>query len=452
MTGSDAGFPRPGDTVQMVGARAPVTIEARVAQGGQGVVFRGLMPSGAPAAVKWYRPSRYAERQRRAIAYLTTHRRPHAAFAWPIDIVTCEQVNGFGYVMPWVPPERFGSLIGLLRAEQQPSFRVITLIGRQLVDAFAALHASGLCYRDINFGNLLVDPGAPGGTGLPEVAIVDNDNVGLEGGDVFVRGTPRFMAPEVITGKADPSTVTDLHSLAVFLFFLLVRGHPLEGSRVRLSYTWDSGGHVSETRLAVQFFGVDPLFVFDPGNSANVPEPGDPMLTWWPIYPGFIREMFVRAFGSGLKDASLSGRIMEGEWRRALIRLGDCVSACSCSAAVFWDPGDPGMRCWKCKSVPPAPALLEVAGHTVVLSEGSVLTNGHLSRGNDFITPAATVERHPRRPQDLVLRNLGDSAWTVRPAGEEAKTVGPGQRLGVRPMSIGFGPVRGSIRGPAANA
>lgn len=439
---ADTAFPRPGDTVQMVRAKAPVQIEARVAEGGQGVVFRGLMASGAPAAVKWYRHSNFAQRQRKSITYLTTHRRPHAAFAWPIDIVTSERATGFGYVMPWVPPERFGSLIGMLRSQQQPSFRVIAQVGRQLVDAFAALHASGLCYRDINFGNLLVDPAGP------EVAIVDNDNVGVEGGDVFVRGTPRFMAPEVITGQAEPSTATDLHSLAVFLFFLLVRGHPLEGRRVRLSYTWDSGGHVSETRLATRFFGVEPLFVFDPNDSSNSPEPGDPMLIWWPIYPRFIREKFERAFGSGLTDASLSGRIMEAEWRRALIRLADCVSVCSCAAALFWDPDDPGVRCWNCRNVPPPPPLLDVGGHTVVLSEGAVLTSGHLSQGNDFLTPRATVERHPRRPQDLVLRNLGDTAWTVHPTGEESKSVAPGQRLGVRPMTIAFGPVRGSIRGP----
>jgi hypothetical protein len=172
------------------------------------------------------------------------------------------------------------------------------------------------------------------------------------------------------------------------------------------------------------------------------------MLIWWPIYPRFIRELFIRAFGTGLRDASLGGRITEGEWRRALIRLGDSVAACSCAAAVFWDADDPQARCWNCRAVPPAPPLLEIPGHVVVLSEGTVLTSNHLARDRDYRTARALVERHPRRPGEVVLRNMSDTKWTVQPVGEEPKTVKPQQRLGVRPMTIRFGSVRGSIRIP----
>lgn len=438
-------FPEAGDVVQMVRAGTPIRLEARVAEGGQGVVYQGRMDTGTQVAVKWYRPGPYAGRQRRAIGALTSHARAHPAFAWPIDVVECHRVPGFGYVMQWVP-ERFGSLIEMLRAPQQPSFRVLAAIGRELADAFAALHASGLCYRDISFGNLLVDPARC------EVAIVDNDNVGTEGGEVFVRGTLRFMAPEIICEEALPSTVSDLYSLAVFLFFLLMHGHPLEGRRVRTSYTWQPDRHISETDLAIQHFGINPVFVFDPADRSNEPEPGDPMLIWWPIYPRFIRELFIRAFGTGLKDASLSGRIIESEWRLALVRLGDCVSACSCGATVFWDPDDPRLRCWNCMTVPAPPPVLEVAGCVVALSEGAVLTSNHLSRDRDYRTLRGVVERHPHRAGEVVLRNLSEAKWTVEPIGEGVKTVKPQQRLGVRPMTIDFGTVRGSIRVPGRPA
>jgi eukaryotic-like serine/threonine-protein kinase len=56
----------------------------------------------------------------------------------------------------------------------------------------------------------------------------------------------RFMAPEIIRGEALRSTLTDLHSLAVFLFYLFVRGHPLEGASADFTHTWQTGGHVSE--------------------------------------------------------------------------------------------------------------------------------------------------------------------------------------------------------------
>jgi DNA-binding helix-hairpin-helix protein with protein kinase domain len=356
-----------------------------------------------------------------------------------METVTCEGMPGFGYVMPLLDP-RFVSFAPMLSQPEQPSFRVIATIGRELVDAFAALHASGLCYRDISFGNLRVDPVAA------EVAIIDNDNVGTDGGDIFVRGTMRFMAPEIIRGEALPSTVTDLHSLAVFLFYLFVHGHPLEGSRSDSTYTWQSGGHVSESELAVRHLGVDPLFVFDPKDGSNRPAPGDPMLTWWGIYPDFFRAVFIQAFTTGLSDATLTGRVTEGTWRRALQRLRDSVSDCPrCRAAVFYDPGKPWQKCWNCGSIPPVPPRLEVQGQSLVLSEGAELTSHHLNKDRDYRNVKAVVEAHPQRPGQVVLRNLTGKPWTVFPDGEGSKTVEPGQRLGVRSMTIDFHVARGRI-------
>ena len=445
LTSPDNHFPSPGMNVQMVRAGSSVTIESRKAQGGQGVLYRGKTQQGAPVAVKWYRPSRALDRQRRAIRELAMHSRPHPAFAWPIDIVECPGIQSFGYVMQWVP-DRFGSLIEMLRAPDPPSFRVIIDIALELVDAFAALHSEGLCYRDVNFGNLLVDPDRR------EVAIVDNDNIGTEGGDVFVKGTLRFMAPEVIRDEAEPSTITDLHSLAVFLFFLLMRGHPLEGHRVFQSYTWNSDSHISETQLAIHNFGIDPLFVFDPQTTANAPEPGSPVLVWWPIYPKFVRDLFIRAFCSGLSDASLNGRITEGEWRRAFMRLRDVLSECRCGASVFWDAENPTEKCWHCATLPPQPTLLKLPGRSVVLVPGATLTSDQIVRDGDRHVIVGVVERHPKNPNGLVLRNVSSEDWTAAPIGEDLKVVKPTQRLGIRQMTLTISRTTGEITVPPSTA
>lgn len=428
----------------MVRGGLPVTVGEKVAEGGQGVVFRGTGPGGNALAVKWYRETSFLDAQRRDIADLAGHSRPHPAFAWPIDLVERAGIGSFGYVMAWVE-ERFVSLAHVIQAERQPPFEVLIACGRDLAEAFASLHARGLCYRDVNFGNLLVDPA----TG--EVAIVDNDNVGPDGGRNPIRGTPRFMAPEVLRGEAAPSTVTDLHSLAVFLFFLFVHGHPLEGRRAHASVGWEEGRR-SETALALQFYGQDPLFVFDPQDPSNAPEPGDPMLRWWPVYPRFLRDLFTRAFSTGLRDASLAGRVTEGEWRWAMLRLEDCLHPCSCRAGVFRDPDDPAATCWRCGAIPPLPPLLRLPGSEVVLSPGRVVTRRHLCRDLDYRTPQAVVERHPDDATRLVLRNLSDLTWTVEPPGEGTKAVRPGQRLGVRPLHISFGPAAGSITAELAGS
>jgi len=424
-----------GRTLRMVRAGTPVEVGERLGEGGQGVVH-AVTIGGAQYAVKWYRYS--SGELRRSIAALVERGRPHRAFIWPIDMVTSGELTGFGYVMPRLEP-RFASFAQLVSRPEQPPFRTVITLGRHLVAAFEALHAAGLCYRDISFGNLWVDPEQA------DVAIIDNDNVGLDSGEVFVWGTLRFMAPEVVRREAVPSSVTDLHSLAVFLFYLFMHGHPLEGVKTDQSYSWAESEHRSETDLATRHFGTEAVFIFDPHDHSNPPRPGDPVAIWWKLYPKFFRDVFTRAFTLGLRDPSSNGRVPEGVWRRALIRLADCVSTCSCQASVFFDPDDPGLRCWNCGRLPPKPLLLQLPNSTVVLSAGAVLTPHHLSRNRDSDSVVAVVESHPARPGELVLRNTSRSSWTMTPVGESAKTVDPDRRLGIRAMTIDFGTARGTI-------
>jgi eukaryotic-like serine/threonine-protein kinase len=427
-----------GRALRMLRAGTAVTVGERLGEGGQGVVH-AVTIGGAPYAVKWYRFSATGE-LRKSIAALVERGRPHRDFIWPIDLVVSDELPGFGYVMPRLEA-RFLSFAQLVSRADQPPFRVVTTIGRHLVAAFEALHSAGLCYRDISFGNLWVDADAA------DVAIIDNDNVGLDGGDVFVWGTLRFMAPEVVRREASPSSLTDLHSLAVFLFYLFMHGHPLEGVKTDESYSWADSSHRSETDLALRHFGTEPVFIFDPDDQSNPPRPGDPVSVWWRLYPRFFRAVFERAFTSGLRDPSGLGRVAEGVWRRALVRLRDCVSVCSCQASVFFDPDDSGLRCWNCNRVPPRPQLFELPGGTIALSQGATITPHHLNRNRDHDTDIGVVENHPSRPGALVLRNVSSKRWTMTPAGESAKTVDPQRRLAIRPMTIDFGSAHGRIVG-----
>src|SRR5690242_2109923 len=344
------GLIQPGDALRMERAGALLATEKRIGEGSQGVVHVARL-NGTPFAVKWLRPGPGSDEMHASItALIQRGRPPHPAFVWPIDLVSSARTPGFGYVMPLLDP-RFVSLAQLLNTDPQPSFRIITTIGRELVDAFAALHSAGLCYRDISFGNLRVDPAAS------EAAIIDVDNIDVDGGNALVKGTGPFMAPELLRDEASPSTATDLHSLAVLLFYLLMHGHPLFGVRADASCSWDRGAHRSEADLLMRHFGIEPLFIFDPGDPSNRPVPGDRALTWWPIYPEQCRRVFIRAFTAGLQDASLNGRVTEGTWRRVLLGLHDCVCACpACGAALFYDPEQAGQCCWSCSAPLPVPS------------------------------------------------------------------------------------------------
>jgi DNA-binding helix-hairpin-helix protein with protein kinase domain len=434
------GLIQPGQTLRMERGSAVVVVENRLGEGGQGVVHQARL-GDARVAVKWIRQGPGSEEMLKSIAGLIrVGNPPHRAFVWPIDLVSSDLMPGFGYLMPLLEP-RFASLAPVLNMEVRPSFRTIATIGRELVDAFAALHSSGLCYRDISFGNLRADLDAC------EVAIIDVDNVGVDSEPTLVKGTGPFMAPEILRNEAMPSTVTDLHSLAVMLFYLLMHGHPLLGQRADASYTWEQGRHISETELMVQNFGVHPLFIFDPDDRSNGPMPGESTAAWWPVYPQQLRRVFTQAFTKGLHDASLNGRVLEGTWRRALLGLHDSVSACAgCTAPVYYDLEVAGQQCWHCHGVLPAPPTLAAPGGTLVLSEGATVSSHHLYRDHRYRKACATIEPYPGRPGQVVMRNLTDQLWTMFADGEEPKRVAPGQRLGVRPMQIDFGTVRGRIR------
>ena len=138
-------------------------------------------------ALKWYQPAAATARQRSAIETLVAHGSPGPVFLWPMELVDIEGQPGFGYVMPRCPSGQVG-LTDLLRQriDAPPSVAVKVCLG--LADAFLTLHAQGLSYRAISFGNIMVDP-ANGA-----VSILDNDNVGVDrAGQSGVLGTRRFI-------------------------------------------------------------------------------------------------------------------------------------------------------------------------------------------------------------------------------------------------------------------
>jgi|HubBroStandDraft_1064217.scaffolds.fasta_scaffold35403_2 serine/threonine protein kinase len=422
-----------GDPVFMRAATDPLLIGERLGRGGQGSVF-GTELHGRPLAIKWYRPSASREFDQKIQANLTKlvegGRPKSRAFIWPIDMVSSPGRSGFGYVMPRMEP-RFITCFQMLSSDQAPDFHIKIKIGLNLVDAFSCLHADGLCYRDISFGNLYVDPD----TG--DVAIIDNDNVGTTGEETFIKGTLQFMAPEVMLNEAPPRTESDLYSLALFLFYLFCHGHPLEGSAVDQSYNSDDRERLSDEELLLKHFAHEPLFVFDPVNRSNRPAPGHPINNWWPVYPRFFQQMFIASFTTGLKDHTLTGRIIESLWRRALHRLADCVWQCkTCGAALLFDTGDPHRACWHCGRVPASPLLLKTTGYALVLSEGAVLTNRHLMLPGQPDEPVAVAELDERLPGALLLRNVTTQTWEIETPGEDNQQVAPGHKVVARARSI----------------
>jgi serine/threonine protein kinase len=83
------------------------------------------------------------------------------------------------------------------------------------------IHEMQLSYKDLSDKNVLVNQS----TG--DIVIIDNDNITENGKKTSMSGTPGYRAPEVLEKDSYPVRNTDLHSLAVLLFRIILGQHPL---------------------------------------------------------------------------------------------------------------------------------------------------------------------------------------------------------------------------------
>ena len=408
--------------------------------GGQGEVYRASV-QGSAMALKWYYPHTATESQRAMLRVLINSGAPDARFLWPVELVGAPSKPGFGYLMALREP-RYKGIADLLVRRVTPSFRSLATAGIHVADGFLQLHARGLCYRDISHGNVFFDPD----TG--EVLICDNDNVAPNRTKGGILGTPRFMAPEVVRGKARPSTQTDLFSLAVLLFLMLVNHHPLEGKK-------ETSIHCFDLPAMTKLYGSEPVFIFDPVDKSNQPIAGfhDNALAFWPLYPAFLKELFTRSFTDGIKDPD-HGRVRETTWRAAMSRLRDAILYCGCGAENFYDTdaiktAGRSRSCWKCGRALQLPPRMRIGKSIVMLNHDAKLYGHHLDDTTpfDFTKPAAEVTRHPTDPGRWGLKNLTSDRWTAISADGTSRDVQPGKNV---PLAVGtkihFGKTEGEIR------
>jgi serine/threonine protein kinase len=411
-----------GSSVQLLHAHTAGTVARLVGEGAQGRVFAIVIETAdgpREYALKWYREGFATSAQRWNLESLVERGTPGVNFLWPIDLVESPGEPSFGYLMQ-LRPTSYVPIADLLNGRIDPPVTVLADLGRSIAESFLLLHGAGLCYRDINLGNVFFEPS----TG--QALVCDLDNVGIDGqGKAEIAGSPFFSAPEVVRGEVFPSIATDRFSLAVLLFLLLMLHHPLEGGRAMRFAVLDD-------QAERELFGTSPVFVFDPDDDSNRPVAGihDNALLFWPRFPPFLRRLFTVSFTTGLADAG--ARVTEGEWRRAMRRLRDATLTCpSCEADVFFDEERGRADCWSCGTVIPLPARLEVdGGSSVFLTPGAVVTSHHVERAFDF-TAVGDVIPHPTDASILGLRNLTSADWQVRLGDTEATTIPPGRSIAI---------------------
>ena len=260
-------------------------------------------------------------------------------FCWPTDLVVLPE---FGIVSPAYPKSfffeegasQFLDLKGkdkksnwftssnrrFLNKNELGDFRSMIQMSLLLARSIRRLHQAGLAHSDLSNNNVLIDPK----TG--NCVVIDIDTLVVPG--LFppeVAGTRGYIAPEVLsTMELDrndprrmiPSSVTDLHALAVLIYEYLFFRHPLMGPKI----------YSTESAERDDYLGLGPMatFIENPDDTSNRPSA---MKTTIKDLGPVMEKLFLRAFVDGLHNPALRPSAME--WERGLVKTWDLLHKCS---------------------------------------------------------------------------------------------------------------------------
>lgn len=417
-----------------------IQVEKLLGSGGQGEVYAVLI-DGRKKALKWYYSHTGTDKQKQSIISIIKYGRPNSKFLWPQEVIESHGVKSFGYLMD-IRPNNYSNIVDLMKRRIEPSFLSVVTACIQLTDSFFALHNKGLCYSDISFGNVFFDPKDG------NILICDNDNVTLDKENVSgVLGTPRFMAPEVVIGQSKPNIKSDLFSLAVLLFYMLMMHHPLEGKQ-------ESRIKCFDLPAMTKLYGKEPIFIYDPMNISNRPVRGchDNAIAFWPIYPATLRGMFIRAFTDGLK--SPINRIGELQWRNELVKLRNSLMYCNCGMENFYDLIKVRTRqdrsmCWSCGSVLAMPSRIKIGNEIIMLNDDTKLFLYQIKERTayDFRNVIGKVVKHPTKDNVYGLMNLSQNPWHVNTGIGQKRQIAHGKSISIESGTvIDFGDTKGEIR------
>jgi serine/threonine protein kinase len=415
-----------------------VEIIDRLGEGAQGIVYR-VRCDGRELALKWYFPNKFSV----PLGYYENIRSniekgaPTKAFLWPLEI-TEFQDGDFGYLMELRPPGYREFSQFLLARERFSGVGAIINAAICIAGAFRALHNKGYSYQDLNDGNFFIDPK----TG--DVLICDNDNVAPYGESLGVLGKCRYVAPEIVVGRKRPDIHTDRFSLAVVLFMLLFYNHPLEGKKTLCPCLTDELEH--------KFYGTEPVFLYDPTDTSNLPVRGvhNNTIVFWPLYPAFIRQTFIDAFDkSRLIGADIEHRVTEREWQDAFLALRDVTVKCECGGETFLEIDKPQSKCINCGRTIPRPPLLKLGKREIALYPGNKLYKRHIDTGaSDYNEPIGEVVRSKFSPDVWGVRNISDTEWIGESPSGERRSVEKGASIPIKyGFRIDFGGTNAEITG-----
>jgi eukaryotic-like serine/threonine-protein kinase len=211
-------------------------IDSRLNEGGMGSVYKGThVMMDKTVAIKVLRPSLAADEK--IVARFSREARAASRISHPNAISVTdigEDENGIVFlVMEYLSGK---TLKQVIRDEGPLPLPRIVEITRQIGDALAAAHAQGVVHRDLKSDNImLLDTTTVGDYAKVldfGIAKINEPDGKFDGGLTapnLVIGTPQYMSPEQCSQDSEIDHRTDIYSLGVILYEMLVGHVPFSG-------------------------------------------------------------------------------------------------------------------------------------------------------------------------------------------------------------------------------
>ena len=281
-----------------------------------------------------------------------------AHFVPPLDIVNLS--TGFGYIMDLVDTSAYNykSVVKIINHHEfYPDAKVLCKFCKDFANFFKTIHLKGWCYKDINEGNIYIDPK----TG--DFWVIDCDNISVKAKKTIL-GTAGYMAPEVYQTET-PDTKSDYFSIAALFFRLMIGSYPMNGPAcekymLKHEQTADAAAPV--------IYGTNALFAFHPTDKRNAVyldatnEKYKIQTRKWNALPKQIKRCMIQTFVTALPYDRCQLRTNDVQWIQCFedLEKNHLVQCKKCGKYNF----DNRKTCYCCgkplpvptgRSIPPVP-------------------------------------------------------------------------------------------------
>src|SRR4051794_8782366 len=210
-------------------------IDARLNEGGMGTVYRGChVLMDKTVAIKVLRPSLAADEK--IVARFSREARAASRISHPNALsVTDFGEDETGHVFLVMEYLSGKTLKHVIREEGPLPLARVVDIARQVGDALHAAHEQGVVHRDLKSDNIMLldtmtsDYAKVLDFGIAKINEPDGTVDASLTAPNLVIGTPQYMSPEQCSQDAEIDSRSDIYSLGVILFEMLVGHVPFSG-------------------------------------------------------------------------------------------------------------------------------------------------------------------------------------------------------------------------------